>query len=166
MKFYPSYKQMLSNGETLHYLKTGSSNPILVLLHGNLTSSRHFQSLMHALEHNFQLLAIDMRGFGLSTYHRPITSLQDLAFDIIDLLDLLGIDRYYLLGWSAGGGVALEMATIRPQSIKKLFLLSSLGLKGYLQEQSFSLTPLPFSCNLLFVKRLHVVDIFIITRIS
>ncbi|MGT2800918.1 alpha/beta fold hydrolase [Streptococcus marmotae] len=142
MKFYPSYTQPLSNGETLHYLKTGSSGPTLVLLHGNLTSSRHFQSLMHALEADYQLLAIDMRGFGLSTYHAPITSLQDFAFDILEFLDLLGINHYYLLGWSTGGGVALEMAAARPQAIKKLFLLSSLGLKGYLQEGSFSLSPL------------------------
>lgn len=132
MKEYPYYQQVLSKGETLAFRKAGQSGPHLLLLHGNLSSSTHFQDLMTALEKNFQILAVDMRGFGQSTYNKPLHSLQDLADDLLEFMEHLNVPYYSVLGWSTGGGVALEMAAKSPQVIERVFLLSSVGVQGYL----------------------------------
>lgn len=130
MELYSIKKYQLTNGEELAYREAGQGNITLVLLHGNLTSSVHFHYLMQKLESKYRLIAVDMRGFGNSTYNQPIHSLRELADDILELLAGLNISTYMVLGWSTGGGVALEMAASQPSRIQKVFLLSSVGLKG------------------------------------
>ncbi|MGT2711067.1 alpha/beta fold hydrolase [Streptococcus oriscaviae] len=142
MTLFPISQQELTTGETLSYRKVGKKGPVLVLLHGNLSSSVHFEKLMEQLKDHVQLLAIDMRGFGHSSYHQSIASLTDLARDVLNLLDLLAIDRCTVLGWSTGGGVALEMAALRPKLIQQLVLLSSVGVKGYVTPKDNPLTAL------------------------
>ncbi|HEM3696116.1 TPA: alpha/beta hydrolase [Streptococcus suis] len=152
MKSYPIYKQTLNNGEELAFSQTGQRGPVLVLLHGNLSSSVHFYHLMEALEDSYRLIAIDMRGFGHSSYKNPVHSLQELAQDILELMEQLDIPRYSVLGWSTGGGVALEMAALRPETIDQVFLLSSVGIQGYLSPNKsniaqFSLLPMLIQTN-------------------
>lgn len=152
MKSYPIYKQTLNNGEELAFSQTGQRGPVLVLLHGNLSSSVHFYKLMEDLQEEYQLLAIDMRGFGHSTYHNPVYSLQELAQDILEMLEHLSIPTYSVLGWSTGGGVALEMAALKPETIQQVFLLSSIGIQGYLAPNKsniaqFSLLPVLIQTN-------------------
>lgn len=149
----PIFKQDLPNGEILAYRKAGQKGPHLVLLHGNLSSSMHYSTLMERLKNHFQLIAIDMRGFGDSTYHQPITSLSDLAEDVWNLLDILKISDCFLMGWSTGGGVGLEMAAMRPNKIKTLILLSSIGIQGYTDPNKVNLAHLQFFPMLLNTNR-------------
>ncbi len=129
---YQIKKVDLINGETLGYRETGPANqPILVLLHGNMTSSKHMEILMHKLEDRYKLYAIDMRGFGSSTYNHRIVSLKDLADDIRFCADALGLKRFAVAGWSTGGGVAMQFAAEHPDYVNKLVLIESVGIKGY-----------------------------------
>ncbi|HGF1448971.1 alpha/beta hydrolase [Streptococcus suis] len=152
MKHYPYHYHDLSNGERIAYRTAGSTGPYLLLIHGNLSSSTHFQHLMKALEQECQLIAVDMRGFGRSSYHKSLHALQDLAEDLLELMDALSISAYSILGWSTGGGVALEMAASRPTAIQRLFLLSSVGVQGYLPPSksrlvSFNILPILANTN-------------------
>ena len=123
--------QTLPNGETIAYFETKPLKKTLVLIHGNLSSSVYFESLIEALQEDYYLLAPDLRGFGESSYQQRFDSLQELALDIQTFLAIKGVKKYALLGWSLGGGVAMELAALDQDKVEQLILLSSTTHKGY-----------------------------------
>jgi len=121
----------LKNKEKLAYLDIGSGKEVLVLIHGNMSSSIHYKPLIEHFQDQYRIIAPDMRGFGDSSYENEFDDLDDLAEDVLMLLDELGVHEYYLAGWSTGGGVALKMAAMRPKEVKKMILIESCSYKGY-----------------------------------
>ncbi len=121
----------LKNGETLAYLEKGKSDNVLVLIHGNLSSSVYYRPLMDRLPDNLRTIAIDLRGFGDSTYVKKVKSLKELADDVVLFLQALKIPSANICGWSLGGGVAMELAAHNPDIVKKLILINSTTHKGY-----------------------------------
>lgn len=121
----------IGNGETLCYRKSGEGPVTLLLIHGNMSSSRHWEPLMKALSPEYTLYAVDLRGFGDSTYHRGIESLADFAADLVLFTDKLNIKNFIPVGWSTGGGVAMYLAATRPQKVDKLILVESMSYRGY-----------------------------------
>lgn len=131
MKQYPVNTLTLKNGETIAYREAGKGEKTLLLIHGNMSSSVHWQPLMEALETEYRLVAPDMRGFGDSSYHRPFDSLRELAEDMEDTVLHLGLGNFTAIGWSTGGGVVLEMAADMPERVNKAILLDSVPPTGY-----------------------------------
>ncbi|MBT9176401.1 MAG: Non-heme chloroperoxidase [Firmicutes bacterium] len=131
MKNYPVNLVTLPNGETIAYREAGQGEQTVVLLHGNMSSSLFFDTLMEQMEADYKLIAFDMRGFGDSSYNRPITSLLDLAQDVVQASEALGLKSFSMLGWSTGGGVALELAASRPDLVDRVILVNSVSLTGY-----------------------------------
>lgn len=136
-------KVELINGETLGYREAGGGGPVMVLLHGNMTSSKHMEILMARLEDHCHIYAADLRGFGASTYNQRISSLKDLADDIRFWADSLSLKGFDLVGWSTGGGVAMQLAADHPDYVNKLVLIESVGIKGYRLTRSDSRTTEP-----------------------
>ncbi len=121
----------LPNGETLGYRESGTGNNILLLIHGNMTSSKHWDILMENFPGEYKLIAVDLRGFGKSSYHRRITSLKDFSDDVALFMDALGLKQAAVAGWSTGGAVAMQLAADYPEYVRKLILMESVGIKGY-----------------------------------
>ena len=120
-----------SLGETLAYQQTNTSGPVLMLVHGNMSSKGFFTPTMESLSSKMNVFAVDMRGFGDSTYHHRFDSLKELADDLNELVVHLNLKDVTLLGWSTGGGVVLEMAASIHDRFKQVILLDSVGLSGY-----------------------------------
>ncbi|MGO0575592.1 alpha/beta fold hydrolase [Ornithinimicrobium panacihumi] len=101
------------------------SAPVLVLVHGNVSSGVFFDALMEQLATDFRVIAPDFRGYGDSE-RRPIDAtrgMRDLSDDVVALLDALEItDPVDLLGWSAGGNVVLQVAIDHPERVRRLVL--------------------------------------------
>ncbi|MDR1807543.1 MAG: alpha/beta hydrolase [Propionibacteriaceae bacterium] len=131
MKAYPVHHAVLPNGENLAYRQAGSAGPTVVLIHGNMSSSVHWQTTMEALEGEFRLVAPDLRGFGDSSYEARFDSLLDLAHDVEAFLDAVGVGPCAVVGWSTGGGVALELAADRPDQVTSTVLVDSVPPTGY-----------------------------------
>lgn len=131
MKDYKVLKQPLPNGETMAYRKSGTGEKILFLIHGNQSSSVFFNRTIERFEKEATVYAIDMIGFGDSTYNKGKNSLKDFAVDVDLFMDAMGIKGATVLGWSTGGGVAMELAAMSPEKVKSIILLDSVGLKGY-----------------------------------
>lgn len=131
MKQYPTKSVQIPRGETIVYRQAGDSGPVVVLVHGNMSSSVHWQTTLEALEGAYRVYAPDMRGFGDSSYNAEFDSLHDLALDVEQFIDAVGIDEFMLVGWSTGGGVAMEIAADWPARVQKLILLDSAPLTGY-----------------------------------
>lgn len=121
----------LANGETLGYRETGTGNNILLLIHGNMTSSKHWDILMENFPGEHKLIAVDLRGFGISSYHRRITSLKDFSDDVALFFKASGLKQAAVAGWSTGGAVAMQLAADHPEYVRKLILMESVGIKGY-----------------------------------
>lgn len=125
-------KKFLQVGkEKIAYLDIGEGKETLVLVHGNMSSSIHYKPLIERLEKKFRIIAPDMRGFGDSSYNEEYNDLEELAEDILGLLDKLNVHDYSVFGWSTGGAVALTMAARRPKEVKKVVLIESCSYKGY-----------------------------------
>jgi pimeloyl-ACP methyl ester carboxylesterase len=119
--------QEIDDMPTLAFTRAGAGAP-LVLLHG-LGSFRHaWDPVVPALAEHFEVLAIDLPGFGdsapLSPHFEPTPAA--VAARLAGLLDDLGITTPHVVGNSLGGWVALEFAHIRP--VASLTLLSPAGL--------------------------------------
>lgn len=122
---------VLANGETYSYLEQGHGNKVLILIHGNLSSSRYYKPLMDRIPDSIRLIAPDLRGFGDSSYQKRFASLRELADDLALFLKALMIRKADICGWSLGGGVAMEFAAAYPQMTDKLILIDSTTHKGY-----------------------------------
>jgi len=135
MKKYKINKLTLNNGETIAYRKakgTGETPKNILLIHGNMSSSVNWQTTMEQLElRGYTVYAPDLRGFGDSSYNTPFDSLKSLAEDIKEFTDQINLDRFVLIGWSTGGGIALELAELIPDKVSKVITLGSVPVTGY-----------------------------------
>jgi pimeloyl-ACP methyl ester carboxylesterase len=124
----------LDNGETLAYQTRKSNHPdarIAVLLHGNMSSSLFWDVALDRLPPQYTVYALDLRGFGASSYVRPITQLSDFAQDVKQFSDALRLRSFDLIGWSMGGGVAMQVAADYPELVNKLVLIASISSRGH-----------------------------------
>jgi pimeloyl-ACP methyl ester carboxylesterase len=121
----------LPHGETIAYVEQGHGPKTILLVHGNMSSSIHYVPLLERIPEEYRVIAPDMRGFGDSTYHHEFNSLQELATEMIHLMDALHVEQASVVGWSTGGGVALLMAAHHPTRVERIFLIESTGYNGY-----------------------------------
>lgn len=124
-------KVLIENGEEIAYREREGGEEPIILIHGNMTSSKHWDVLMEVLDARYKVYALDLRGFGFSTYKRRIDSIKDFSDDLKGLVDKLGLQRFSLAGWSTGGAVAMQFAIDYPGLCKKLVLLASASTRGY-----------------------------------
>lgn len=124
-------KKIQIGEEILAYREGGSGARTLLLIHGNMSSSFFFLPLMEALADQFKIYAVDLRGFGFSSYQNRFDDLKDLSEDLEQFVELLRLKDLEILGWSTGGGIAMQFAADNPELVKRLILLDSVGIKGY-----------------------------------
>jgi pimeloyl-ACP methyl ester carboxylesterase len=119
--------QIALHGRRAVYRIAGSGPPV-VLIHGMLNSSSHWQSVALELAREHTVIAPDLIGHGDSAAPRGDYSLGAHAASIRDLLAAIGIDRASIVGHSLGGGVAMQFFYQFPQRVERLVLISSGGL--------------------------------------
>ena len=117
-------------GETIGYRHRPGDVPV-VLVHGNMTSSKHWDLVLESMDDDFDLYAVDLRGFGESSYREPVGAIDDFAADVAGVVDAVGLDRFHLVGWSAGGAVAMQVAADLPERVHRLVLLAPASTRGY-----------------------------------
>jgi pimeloyl-ACP methyl ester carboxylesterase len=108
--------------------RTAGAGPPLVLIHGMVNSSRHWQRVAMQLASNHLVVAPDLIGHGDSATPRGDYSMGAHAAFIRDMLAVLGIERATIVGHSLGGGVAMEFFYQFPHRVERLVLVSSGGL--------------------------------------
>jgi pimeloyl-ACP methyl ester carboxylesterase len=108
--------------------RIAGDGPPVVLIHGMVNSSRHWEAVALRLAERYMVFAPDLIGHGDSATPRGDYSLGAHAASIRDLLAVIGIDRATLVGHSLGGGVAMQFFYQFPQRTERLVLVSSGGL--------------------------------------
>src|SRR5687767_8166109 len=115
------------HGHQVVYRMAGSGPPV-VLVHGMVNSSRHWEAVAQRLADRYTVIAPDLVGHGDSATPRGDYSLGAHAAVIRDLLSALGIERATMVGHSLGGGVAMVFFWQFPHRVERLALVSSGGL--------------------------------------
>lgn len=112
------------NGTEIYFEVHGIGEP-LVLLHGFSGSSQDWAATVAEWRTDFQLIVPDLRGHGRSGILSKPFRHQDAAGDMLALLDHLKIGACKGLGISGGGNVLLHMATMQPERVKAMVLVSA-----------------------------------------
>ena len=112
------------NGLKLYYELHGSGEA-LVMLHGGVGASEMFGSNLAAFAANRLVIAVHLQAHGRTAdIDRPL-SYELMSDDISAMLKYLKIDQADILGYSLGGGVALQTAIRHPEKVRKLVLISA-----------------------------------------
>jgi pimeloyl-ACP methyl ester carboxylesterase len=119
--------QIELHGRRAVYRMAGAG-PAVVLVHGMLNSSSHWQQVALDLATDHTVIAPDLIGHGDSAAPRGDYSLGAHAASVRDLLSALGIERATMVGHSLGGGVAMQFFYQFPARVERLVLISSGGL--------------------------------------
>ena len=121
-----------------HVLTAGPPDaPLLVLVHGNVSAARFFAETMVGLANGYRCVAPDLRGFGRSERapEDARRGVRDFADDLHALLAEGGLrpgtGPLHLLGWSLGGGVALQYAADHPGTAASVTLESPMSPFGF-----------------------------------
>lgn len=103
------------------YRSTSGNGPDVALLHGWGLHGGIFESLVHALEIDHRVHVLDLPGHGHSPWSKGAGDLEGWARLVAAHLP----ERCALVGWSLGGMVAHRIASIFPNRISKLVLIST-----------------------------------------
>ena len=104
----------------LNAIDRGSGPPV-ILLHGLFGAARNFGALQRALSASFRVLALEARNHGASP-HQAGMRYEDLAADMLETMDALGVPRAAVIGHSMGGKTAMMAALMAPARIGRLLV--------------------------------------------
>lgn len=127
--------QTIPNGETIAYrsqISSLSPKQNLIFIHGWVSSSLTiWDDLVELLSDlPVNIYAIDLRGFGESSYNKSIVSMHDFATDVHLFVKILSLKNVVIAGFSMGGAVALQYAADYPEDIEKLISFNGVGCQG------------------------------------
>jgi 2-hydroxy-6-oxonona-2,4-dienedioate hydrolase len=108
----------------LPFKRVGVGAP-LVLVHGYLGGSSQWEGQLPLLSEHFDVIAINLAGYGLANHLTAPSDLADHARNVLATLDHIGIERFHLLGHSMGGMVVQEITKEAPNRVNKLVLYAT-----------------------------------------
>ena len=118
------------------YIEQGRGEP-LILLHGNGEDGSYFAHQMEPFAVHFRVMAVDTRGHGRTPRGEAPFTIRQFAEDLLAFMDLHGIAKAHLLGFSDGGNIAMVFAMAHPERVGKLILdganLDASGVKRSVQ---------------------------------
>lgn len=117
-------KTLLYKNTKISYTDSGQGTAI-VLLHGFLENKKMWKDYVALFSEKYRVVTIDLLGHGESDSLGYVHSMEDNANAVHEVLEHLKIEKAIVLGHSMGGYVALALAELHPESIKKLVLLNS-----------------------------------------
>lgn len=117
-------------GRDVAILESGSGEP-LVYLHGFAdvhAAPGTFQPFHEMLSRGRKLIAPALPGVNGSAELAEASTMEDVAFHMMEVMDSLGLEKFDLVGHCAGGWVAAEMAVRHPERVRRLGLIGATGI--------------------------------------
>lgn len=115
-----------SAGVRIHYRDEGAGEAV-IFVHGFASTAEHNwggTGWIAALSPKYRVIAPDVRGHGLSGKpHEPAAyGYANMGADVTRLMDHLGIGRAFLVGYSMGASIAIELMLSRPERFRAIVL--------------------------------------------
>jgi pimeloyl-ACP methyl ester carboxylesterase len=119
-----SHRTVRARGLDFHVAEAGSGDDVVLCLHGWPQHWYEWRHLMPALADRHRVLALDLRGCGWSDAPRDGYEKENLASDVLAVLDALGIERVKLVGHDWGGWVGFLLCLREPRRFERFFVLN------------------------------------------
>lgn len=116
-----------ARGLDFHYAEAGEGDDVVLCLHGWPQHWYEWRHLMPALADRHRVLALDLRGYGWSDAPPSGYEKENLADDVLAVLDELGIERVKLVGHDWGGWIGFLLSLREPQRIERYLSLNILA---------------------------------------
>ena len=121
--FANTFKSRFINADGLRqHAVIGGDGPPLLLVHGWPEDWYAWRLLMPALARDFQVIAVDQRGIGLTEKPKRGYDSATLANDLVSLMDALGHDRFALVGHDTGFIISYALAADYPERVDRVAL--------------------------------------------
>lgn len=115
---------MAGNAVAVPHVVTGPADaPVVVLSNSMGADLRMWDAQVDALAEHFRVVRYDTRGHGQSPVPDGPYSMDDLADDVIALLDTLGVEKAHVVGLSLGGMTGIRLAARNPDRVDRMVLL-------------------------------------------
>ena len=111
-------KYQTRSNQLIHYYEIKNEYPVLVLIHGQGTSTMSYRNVIPQLEGSFHVILVDCYGHGKSSHNKETYNIVKLAEDIMELLENKIGESFTLLGHSSGGLIAAYIASKCKNCIK------------------------------------------------
>lgn len=110
-----------NHGVKIHYASIGEG-PLVVMLHGFPDYWYTWRNQMTALKDDFQVVAMDLRGYNLSGQPKGVENykMQHLMDDVVAVIKSFGKEKAIVVGHDWGGAIAWQLAINRPEVVEKL----------------------------------------------
>lgn len=116
------------NGVSIHYTLDGpAAAPVITLAHALSLDLRSFDPQVPAFRDRYRVLRLDLRGHGQSDRDGGPFSMEDLAGDVVGLLDQIGVERTHFVGSSLGAMAGLALAFDHGDRLSSLTFMASQG---------------------------------------
>lgn len=113
----------VDGSKSIYYEDLGEGDKALLLIHGWGMSSRCWDGVLKPLlRSNLRVITMDHRGCGRSDHDFADFSINAIASDVVALVDALKLDSVVVNGWSLGGAVATQAASLLGDRCKALVL--------------------------------------------
>ena len=124
-----------SNGVKIHYIRLGQG-PLIVMIHGFPDYWYTWRHQMKALSENYQVVAIDMRGYNRSDKPKGVENydMRLLVGDVVSVIRHFGRNKAIIVGHDWGGAVAWQFAMNLPDMTEKLIVLNLPHPRGLIRE--------------------------------
>ena len=122
------------NGISVHYCVYGKGTPV-ILLHGGLANSDYWGHQITALAPNHMVIVMDSRGHGRSTRDARGFGYDLMADDVVALMDVLGVRKADIVGWSDGGIIGLDLALRHKDRVGKIFAFAANSLTSGVKDE-------------------------------
>jgi len=121
-----THRQVRARGLDFHVAEAGEGEDVVLCLHGWPQHWYEWRHLMPALADRHRVLALDLRGFGWSDAPPGGYEKENLADDVLAVLDELGIDRVKLVGHDWGGWIGFLLCLRAPHRFERFLALNIL----------------------------------------
>jgi pimeloyl-ACP methyl ester carboxylesterase len=118
-----SHRQVHARGLQFHVAEAGSGEDVVLCLHGWPQHWYLWRRVLPALAGSHRLLALDLRGFGWSDAPPSGYEKENMADDVLAVLDELGLERVKLIGHDWGGWIGFLICLREPQRIERFLAL-------------------------------------------
>lgn len=130
----PIMNKARGDGIKIQLALWGNQGKQILCLHGITANCRSWDCLASTLATHHRVMAMDLRGRGLSDKPSTGYSIENHCRDILSLLNELGLERVVLMGHSLGAFIALVFAAQYPQRVDRLILVDGGGMLSEAQR--------------------------------
>lgn len=130
--------ELIDVGDIKIYVEQYGKGEPIIFLHGGLGSARSWSDQVDYFSKHYRVITPESRGQGRTTDTDAALTYHLMAEDMVRLMDKLKIPSAYIVGWSDGGNIGIDMAIHHPTRVKKLVAyganINPAGLQNHFLE--------------------------------